>query len=450
MTWRNNLQEASFRGIPFYVDTSITGVGRRTEMHVYALSETGRGTKYQDYVWAKDLGAEPDSFSIEGYIIQNSLNGYDYFKERDELIKALKTKGEGKLIHPFFKEPMIVSLDGKATITEKLSSEGGIAKFVMNFVQFNKPIFSQLDTDYIGAVDKSVLDTINDALDNFTNLMNTAAVWLDTLTTPITQTINKMQTAIAATKGVITSTISTATGVISNSLNLIDTVLDSPCALINTIKDAGDSVLGLVGMAGEIVTGGIVGGCSGTTRGDETTLDGSSIPEQLGVSLTQNYAANADYEVSELDSVPESQTNNLDLVVVSTQTLMLANVIKMAIRVEYSSQEKMEETLTAITDSLDSLLERIGSLGDDIDDPLLFQSVANMRSVFVESMYAKNTSLTKEVAHEVPSGVMSTLELAYNQYEDVDRASEIFERNRGVIKHPGFMPSGNEVNILNE
>ena len=73
-----------------------------------------------------------------------------------------------------------------------------------------------------------------------------------------------------------------------------------------------------------------------------------------------------------------------------------------------------------------------------------------MRAVFVNSMYAKNTGLTKEIEYEVPSGVMSTLELAYNQYEDIDRCSEIFDRNPDLIKHPGFLPSGEEINILNE
>ena len=450
MSWRNKLQQASFRGVPFKVSVTTTGVGRRTEMNVYGNPSNKKGKKYQDYVWAKDLGAEPDSFMIEGYVIQNTLNGFDYFEERDNLIKALKTQGKGKLVHPFFKEPMEVSLDGKASITEKISSEGGIAKFVMNFVQYNKPIFSQIDTDYIGAVDVSALDTINATLDNFTDLMNTSGVWLETLVTPINQIINKTQTAISSAKGVISTTISTATGIISNSLSLIDSVLNTPCQLINTIKDAVDAGFNLVGMAGEIVSGGIIGGCSGVTRGEITTLDGSVISEQLGRSLVQNYSNNANYETSVLDNVPVEQSDNLDLITVSNQTLMLTNSCKMAIRVEYSSQEKMEETLKIVSESLDDLLLRVGSLSDNIDSPLLFEAISDMRHVFINSMYEKNTNLTKEISFEVPSGIMSTLELAYNKYEDVERCSEIFDRNRGVIKHPGFMPNGEEVNILNE
>lgn len=450
MSWRDNLQQASFRGIPFYVDTSTTGVGRRTEMHVYANTKTGAGKKFQDYVWAKDLGAEPDSFLIEGYVIQNLANNFDYFTERDNLIKALKTQGPGILVHPSFKEPMEVSVDGKASIIEKFPIEGGIARFNMNFVQYNKPIFAQLDTDYVEAVDVSVLDMVNANLDNFTNLMNTAGAFLGSLTAPLLTSIGKVQNAIAATKGAVASTISSAIGTISNVLTLVDSLLTSPCDLIETIKDGVDATLGLVGLAGEIVQGGVVGACSGETRGEVTTMDGTIVPETLGMSIAKNMSDNADYETSDLGNIPDEQSDNLDLATVSTQSLMIGNAIKIAIRIDYSSQENMEYMLEVITDSLDNLINRIGSLGDDVDAPLLYESVSDMRAVFVNSMYAKNTGLTKEIEYEVPSGVMSTLELAYNQYEDIDRCSEIFDRNPDLIKHPGFLPSGEEINILNE
>ena len=178
-------------------------------------------------------------------------------------------------------------------------------------------------------------------------------------------------------------------------------------------------------------------------------MDGSIIPEQLGMSIAKNLADGADFNSNDLDSVPDEQGDNLDLGIVSSQTLMLGNAIKIAIRIDYSSQEKMEEMLGIITDSLDNLIGRVGSLGDDVDAPMLYEAVSDMRAVFVNSMYEKNTGLTKEIAYEIPSGVMSTLELAYNRYEDVDRCTEIFERNPD-IKHPGFLPSGEEINILNE
>lgn len=450
MTWRSNLQSASFRGVPFQATTSVTRVGRRTEMHVYANAVSGAGKKFQDFVWAKDLGSEADAFDIEGYVIQTVANQLDYFEERDNLIKALKTQGPGTLIHPFFKEPMQVSVDGPATITEKITEEGGIARFSIKFVQYNKPIFAQLDTDFVAAVDASVLDAVNAILDNFTDLMNTAGAFLGSLAAPLQTTLTNIQQAISATKGAIASTVSTAIGIVANSLVLVQTLLNTPCDLVKMFQTTADSVLGLVGMAGEIVEGGVTGSCSSTTRGEVTNLDGTEVPEELGVSVVSNLANNGDYDSTSVESVPSEQNDNLQLSIVSIQALMLANAIRIAIRITFSSRETMEYLIEIIMTALDNLLLRIGSLGDAVDAPMLYEAVSDMRATFVDAIYKKNEDITREVSYTVPSGVQSTLELAYNKYDDIDRCMELYERNKELVNHPGFLPSGEEINILDE
>nr|MDM8590005.1 DNA circularization N-terminal domain-containing protein [Escherichia coli] len=35
MTWKDRLQDASFRGVPFKVEEESTGTGRRVETHEY-------------------------------------------------------------------------------------------------------------------------------------------------------------------------------------------------------------------------------------------------------------------------------------------------------------------------------------------------------------------------------------------------------------------------------
>jgi prophage DNA circulation protein len=46
--------------------------------------------------------------------------------------------------------------------------------------------------------------------------------------------------------------------------------------------------------------------------------------------------------------------------------------------------------------------------------------------------------------------VKSILVLAYEQYGDVEREEEIFLRNKILIKHPGFLPGGEVLEILSE
>jgi prophage DNA circulation protein len=41
------------------------------------------------------------------------------------------------------------------------------------------------------------------------------------------------------------------------------------------------------------------------------------------------------------------------------------------------------------------------------------------------------------------------LVLAYNQYEDLEREREIITRNISIVQHPGFLPGGKTMEILN-
>jgi len=338
---------------------------------------------------------------------------------------------------------------GKAKITETFD-EGGIARFEMNFVQYNKPIFTGLETDHIAKIDAPALALINQALDTFTDLMNIAGAFLSTLTSPITTMMTKIQSAINSVNGAVASTISTALGVVSSAISLVDTLLNSPCALANQILNAADAVLGLVGMAGDVVQGGIVGGCSGIRRGDTTELRGKEIPESLGTSTVENFSSEATFTSDDLESPTIEQENNIELLATTQQSMMTANAARMAIRIEFSSQEQMLETMEQVTDSLDGLIDRLGSVSNEIDDSALFQTVTQLRADFTKSMLEKNVGLTKQIDYAVPYGVISTLELAYNKYNDINRDQDIYKRNRTEIRHPGFLPSGDEIRILNE
>lgn len=466
MSWRDKLQwatqgkgKASFRGASFYIDDSEGQFGRQIELHgvgtnnsagnIDALMGVKTAKKTPQGIWAQDLGPDADEFTITGYVIQNMENGFDHFPERDKLISALKTYGPGELIHPSYGK-IKVSLKERATVTESFTKELGIARFEMIFVQYFKPIFSTTTPNYKDKIDTSVLATLNAALDGFTDKMRTAGAFLNTLTNPMINTISKIQTAIASVQGAIASTINAALSSISSILNLVDTLLDAPCNLANQLIAAGQAAKSLVGMAGEIVTGGIIGGCSGVTRGNVTTMSGDTIIEELGISICKNLTEAAQYDADELEAVPVEQQNNLSLIITMSQLGMITMAIQIAIRIEFSNQEDMEKVLQYIIEALDYLLLRLGSVNGEIDDPLLFQKLSQLRSDFIFSMYKKNTDLAKQNDYVVPSGVKSTLVLAYEQYGDIEREEEIFQRNKEIIKHPGFLPGGESLRILSE
>ena len=83
MSWKDNLREASFRDVPFFVESVSTEVGRRNVLYEYP---------FRDDPYIEDLGKAAGVYNVTGYVIQNADNDFDYFTERDNLIAALEAE----------------------------------------------------------------------------------------------------------------------------------------------------------------------------------------------------------------------------------------------------------------------------------------------------------------------------------------------------------------------
>jgi len=80
----------------------------------------------------------------------------------------------------------------------------------------------------------------------------------------------------------------------------------------------------------------------------------------------------------------------------------------------------------------------------------MYTAIDQLRKTFVTVMKDVGASLAVIIDYEVPPDGMTTLELAYDRYSDLDRADNIYERNRLAVRHPGFLPGGQTIEILNE
>lgn len=80
--------EASWKGMPFHVETSSDEFGRRGEVYEYPLGEE---TGY------KDLGRKARRFKVEGYLI-----GGDQIGQSNAMAMAAESPEPGILIHPMF------------------------------------------------------------------------------------------------------------------------------------------------------------------------------------------------------------------------------------------------------------------------------------------------------------------------------------------------------------
>ncbi|KLU15424.1 MULTISPECIES: DNA circularization protein [Xenorhabdus] len=88
MSWRDDLQDAAFRGVKFDVLNTQESVARDHEDHEYP---------FIDGATVMDLGRKARNFRLSAF-----LWGDRYKRQLDTLIKALDTPGAGELIHPIY------------------------------------------------------------------------------------------------------------------------------------------------------------------------------------------------------------------------------------------------------------------------------------------------------------------------------------------------------------
>jgi prophage DNA circulation protein len=467
MSWKDWLEPASFRGARFFISSSETTVGRRTKLHTYFR---------RDVPYLQDLGAAPDEFILEGYVIQNASNDFNHFQDKEQLIKALKRRGPGQLVHPYFGE-LRVGLKEVAVVTET-TEEGGIARFTMHFAQVGRSRLTSV-RDF-----RTIFDLLSDllrakGLDEFVDAFNSISEAIN----DITSTLNNIANTINTIKNGISSAIAKATGIISGIIATLNTILDAPCDLANALMDGADAIKNVVGMGADILSFDEIGSCSGLSDSEknpnsilegttETLLDGNTIPEELGISVLQVLATSVEYSAEDIETengIPVStehsadRVNSLNLIKLGLLTV----AAEIGIRVEFSSREKQEENTELIATSIENTLADLGTVSGSLDvtevdddiqnvslqssfNDVLYDAMYELKKTWVKYMYEKGADLVKIVEYTVPAGVQSVLTLSYDKYIDVKRDDEIFKKNRPIIKHPGFLPGGEIVELLSE
>ena len=125
MTWRDDLQPAAFRGVPFHVEISTREGGRRIVPHEFPKRNKG---------FTEDMGRRLRAFTVEGYLI-----GPDHHRAADALVAALEADGPGLLELPLQgAQSVICDTFGETQRRE----DGGFTAVSMTFIEAGSDISS--------------------------------------------------------------------------------------------------------------------------------------------------------------------------------------------------------------------------------------------------------------------------------------------------------------------
>jgi prophage DNA circulation protein len=133
VSWFDELQPASFRGVPFAVLGGESRFGRRKAIHQYP---------HRDTPYNEDLGRSVRGYSLRGFLVEDSLiyGGGSAIDQREAMIAAVETAGSGLLVHPTYGQVLVDVLDGSVTFSESMEN-GRVFEVTFGFVEAGKRIF---------------------------------------------------------------------------------------------------------------------------------------------------------------------------------------------------------------------------------------------------------------------------------------------------------------------
>lgn len=427
MTWREELRPASFRGVPFDVEGDSGSFGRRVQVHEYPQ---------RDKPWAEDLGRATRAFEITAFVV-----GDDYLQRRDALLAALETEGPGTLVHPWYGE-LTVNVKELARVAHS-HRHGGMCEISLSFVEAGELTFPKA-VDSLGAQSLIAADAVDlAAADDFTDVFvvdGQPSFVLDSV-------VGDLKAYIALGH----SYLDTVEHVLANPLEALLELAGLPTNPIGAVEDylglpdgIARAARGLFNRASSIfqTVRGRFGRDSADARNRNAVIALTQLSRVFGAQAVLPPAVAASVTAA-LKATPAARGATGALRPASVQVhfnrAALATLLQRATLVQAAGMSAAI-VLPVYDDAVlvrDALVVAIEEASFDAGDEV-YVALQVLRT----RVYADITARLSQAARLLdytPRQVMPALVLAYDLYEDVDRESELVERNG--IRHPGFVPA---------
>jgi prophage DNA circulation protein len=160
--WKSRLQAASFKGVPFFTLDANYSFGRRLEVNEFPDRELPH---------SRDLGRAADRFSTTAFVV-----GPNYDLDRDKLIAALRSKGEGELVTERYGTHRVRIVGGSV---KEEGKSGRFARIVFTAVEAGANRSPGITTDTIGKVKVAAVASQEGSLTSFLLKVDDGVGWVN-------------------------------------------------------------------------------------------------------------------------------------------------------------------------------------------------------------------------------------------------------------------------------
>jgi prophage DNA circulation protein len=396
MTWRDQLQKASFRGVSFEVESDDATFGRRVETHEYPQ---------RDVPYVEDLGRKAREKNLTAFVI-----GDDYMAKRDDLLGALEKAGPGELVHPYYGRMMVSVTDVRVSHSFR---DGGMCSFQISFIESGELAYpaavNSTSTQSLLAADSLQVACIADFAENFSveKLPDFA----------VQDAVNGFSSALKSIDGALTQ----AGIVLANPLSLLN---DDLAQLVRTPGELATRFFAVYAKAGAVLN-------TLSGLGDVNALNMFNTLNTLRLTRFFNKSYSAGKTPTRVRMVKNS---------IAIDTLVRQSLIVQAAGMAASMPLPVYDDAIVLKSEILITIEDEFEVANDTN----YLALKNLRS----KTHADITSRTQNAARLkeiLPKEVMPALVISYDLYEDASRETEITERNK--VRHPGFVPA-NPIKVL--
>lgn len=417
MTWREDLRRvriavngkaldlvgASFRGVPFFVESSDRSGGRRTVVHEFPL---------RDEPFIEDLGRRGRKFPVSGFVI-----GDDYLTQRDQLLAALEDEeGPGQLVHPYHG---IKSAICDTVQVHEERANGGMAHFAIDFIE--APAQAPTPT-----IEDDTAGKVSSSADNALLAVDAELVQkLDPAGQPafaLASAETALRNAAAGLGAKLAPAAQAAAQVAGDTADFAAAVTQELAAMTGQIALVTAQAASLVRRPADIVT---AFRAAITALGDTA----AAAPGAVMGALVAAYATDLGPPAPTTTATRARELANQQALTGALRRVIAIEAARLAPLVPYATIEDA----TAARDEIAALLDDQAQGAGDTAYPALVTLRSDvLRAVPGGGTFARVVTVTRRVA-------TSSLLLAYQLYGAVDLELDVIARNKVAARHPGFI-----------
>ncbi|SOD42335.1 DNA circularization protein [Nitrosovibrio sp. Nv4] len=393
--WRDQLQAATFRGVPFHVRSGDGTIGRRTVSHEYPG---------KDVPYVEDLGRRAREFTLEAFVL-----GADVMRDRDALIAALEEPGTGELVHPYKGRMKVAVPNGRWS---QSLDQGGIVRFSITFQESRDVVQPTVRADTQAGVEvaadnaeSAVISEFEEAftVDGQPDFVSTAA-------------LANVATALDEIKA-------SANGVLQNSATMPQFLRD--LAAISTTSAS------LIRFPNSL---------AGSLFSQVRSLRAIALsPAAAFHSLSGlfDFGTTGFSPLTGTTAAYQQRAANQQAVINLTRNAALIEASRASSQTEFASYDDAIDARVVLADQLEAAAETAPDA--------TYATLIDLRVAVVRDITTRGADLSR-IVQFTPNTTLPALVVAHQLYGDAERETEIVARNR--IRHPGFITGGQPLKVL--